>query len=72
MDELAKLAGADPAVLEGTSSVPDAVIRTEGEARDSGSGDSGSMTDVLVGTGVILGLAGFAVWRSRHAVRAQP
>jgi hypothetical protein len=70
LDELATLAGADPSILEGATSAPEAVSRTVGGERDSGSGESNSMTNVIVGTGVVLGVAGFAIWRSRRVARA--
>lgn len=72
MEELVNLAGADPSVLESRGESPQAVVRTEGESGETGSGSSSSMTNVIIGTSVVVAIAGVAVWRSRHTLRANP
>lgn len=75
MDQLADLAGADASILEGTSGVPGVALQTRGEGRHEESESANSIRNVIVGTGVVLaiaGFAGFAVWRSRRALRSTP
>lgn len=70
MDEIARRAGANPAMLTNATDLPGPIVRTVGEASDSATDTSNPLTNVLIGTGVVLVLAGVAIWRSRRLARS--
>ena len=66
MDDLARQAGADPATNSSASDIPAVALHTEGEREKQDADASRPVFNVLVGTGVVIAIAGFAILRARR------
>lgn len=72
MDDLAERAGADISPQANASTLPKVALRTEGMSSSGDSGTSSSLAAAITGTVVVLGVGGFAIWRSRNVQKQSP
>jgi len=71
MEELADRAGANVSSQVNASGLPAVALRTEGMPSSEDSGASNNLVAAVAGTVVVVGIGGFAIWRSRRIQQAR-